>query len=223
MSKVTDPALLAELEGTSTPSTKVTDPALLAELEGTTPKAQPAGIFKRALAGIADPGIGIAQIADKVVVNPIRQLISPGASSMDDYVREREAGLKADGFDAARMVGNVASPLNYVVPGGAATVRGMFTSNAPALWERAAAAGAAQGAMAPVEGGDFWSEKAKQAGAGALVGTGGHALARTIGGLVKPTAEARQLMDAGVALTPGQAAGAGSFLIVFRGSLSKPP
>jgi hypothetical protein len=45
---------------------------------------------------------------------------------------------------------------------------------------------------------------------GAVAGPLGMALGRTAGGLVRPTAEARTLMDRGVSLTPGQAAGVGA-------------
>jgi hypothetical protein len=47
---------------------------------------------------------------------------------------------------------------------------------------------------------------------GALGTAGGHVLGKTMKGLVKPTAEAQELMSRGVALTPGQASGVGSFL-----------
>lgn len=53
-------------------------------------------------------------------------------------------------------------------------------------------------------------DELKQAVIGGGLGAAGHALARTVGGLVRPTPEARVLMDRGVALTPGQAAGVGS-------------
>lgn len=52
-----------------------------------------------------------------------------------------------------------------------------------------------------------------QEGSGALWGAGGGALGQVVGrGIVKPTADARVLMDRGVTLTPGQAAGTDSFL-----------
>ena len=54
-------------------------------------------------------------------------------------------------------------------------------------------------------------EEASGAAWGGGFGAVGPVLARTLGGLVRPTAEARTLMDAGVPLTPGQAAGAGTW------------
>lgn len=47
---------------------------------------------------------------------------------------------------------------------------------------------------------------------GAALGPVGHLLGSAAGGLVRPTPEARFLMDRGVALTPGQAAGTTSFV-----------
>ena len=64
-----------------------------------------------------------------------------------------------------------------------------------------AALGATQAAPGGEGSGAIW---------GGIGGGTGHALARTMAGLVKPTQQARVLMDRGVALTPGQAAGAGS-------------
>lgn len=171
----------------------------------------PAPATKRFIAGIADPGIGIAQIADRLVVNPIRQLVSPGASSMDDYVRDREAGLKAEGVDWARMGGNVASPVNYVLPNAGAALpvaaRGM-EAVAPSALRQSVGSGIAQGLSMPVQDTDnFWTQKGGQAAVGGAAGVGGHALAKSIGQAVTPTTQAKALMEQGVQPTVGQAHG----------------
>ncbi len=129
-------------------------------------------VLKRALAGLADPIYGAAQIADKAI-NPIRQAISPGAASMDDVIRERDSDYHApEGVDWARIAGNVANPLNYV--GGAAPIR----------------AGALASSLMPVSPDDnFLTEKATQAGVGAAGGT----LSRAMGAIragAKPTDDA---------------------------------
>lgn len=164
------------------------------------PKQQPASVLKRALAGIADPGIGIAQIADKVLVNPIRQLVSPGASSMDDYIREREAGLTApEGIDVARMAGNVASPVNYM--GGGTSLPASLAARPVA---KAALAGAAGSAMNPVSPDDnFIEQKAIQAGLGGALGAGVSKVARGF----TPTSEAQELINRGVQPSFGQSMG----------------
>ena len=76
----------------------------------------------------------------------------------------------------------------------------------PGGWIPQIAGNAVIGAVEAPEG-----ETAKGAAKGAAFGTVGKVLSKTLGGLVTPTAEARTLMDKGVALTPGQAAGAGTF------------
>src|SRR6187200_2085992 len=70
------------------------------------PKPEPTGLGERVLTGLMDPVVGAAQLADKAI-NPIRQAVAPGAMSMDDYVRQRDAEYKApEGVDWGRMGGN---------------------------------------------------------------------------------------------------------------------
>lgn len=91
---------------------------------------------------------------------------------VDQQVRDQEAAYEVrrkaqgeSGFDAYRMLGNVASPVNLAMAAripAAATAAGRIGLGA--------AAGAAGGALAPVSEGDFTSEKLKQVGTGAAVG-----------------------------------------------------
>lgn len=157
------------------------------------PSAEPTGFWERAWQGLADPVMGAGQIMDKVLVNPIRQAVSPGATSMEDVVRSRDAGYRApDGMDWARMAGNVANPMSWL-GGGSGTMA------------RLAGVGAVQGGIAPVsaDSENFLSDKARQAGLGAVAGA---VLPKVLGGL-KPTAAAQELMDQGVQPTVGQALG----------------
>lgn len=159
------------------------------------PKPEPTGLGSRILSGLADPVVGAAQLADKVLVNPIRQAVAPGATSMDDYVKQRDKDYVApQGVDWGRMGGNVANPVNYL--GGGAGVG------------RMAAQGAFSAALAPTEAGDdagpYALKKATQAGLGGLFGAAGGALTR---GVVQPTADAQRLLNQGVRLTAGQAGG----------------
>lgn len=98
---------------------------------------------------------------------------SNGVAGVDRIVRDANQQYEADraaagrdGFDGARLVGNIASPVNLAMPSavGARTVGQLAT--------RGAVAGAASAALQPVVGdtGDFWTEKAKQTAAGALTG-----------------------------------------------------
>lgn len=153
------------------------------------------GMGERFLAGLADPIYGAAQLAEKTgIPGAIRKGLGI-SGNMDDVIRQREADyVPPEGVDWARMAGNIANPVNLAAPG--------------AGFARAAAMGATQAALAPVDpDADFAAEKAKQAAFGGL--TGG-VLAKVLPRVIrpiKPTAEAEALQRQGVTLTPGQAAG----------------
>lgn len=152
--------------------------------------AEPDSRWSRIGTGAADPVYGLAQIADKAI-NPIRQMISPGATSMDDVVKEREAAYrKPEGFDWARMGGNVVSPLNLATIPLQATGRGT-----------SAIVGAGSAMMEPSQetGMEFVKDKAKQAALGGTLGA-------LLPGLPK-TKAAQELMDRGIQPTVGQSVG----------------
>lgn len=146
--------------------------------------------------GMFDPVVGAAQIADRFLVDPIRQAVSPGASSMKDYVRARDAEYEApEGVDWMRTAGNVANPISWA-GGGAGTMGQM------------AASGAFQAALAPTAADDsldaFIGKKAGQAALGGALGAVANKLTR---GLAKATPEAEALMQQGVRVPPGAAIG----------------
>ena len=107
-----------------------------------------------------------------------------------------EAGL--EGFDVGELVGTVINPINRLIPVGAAgTVAG-----------RGALGGVVGAVLNPVTGENLSLEdvvagKVEQAGLGALFGR----LGAGISGALTPTLKAgtRELMEAGVPVTPGQA------------------
>lgn len=167
------------------------DPNEVEIIPAPTPARPPDSFGSRFVSGMADPIHGAAQIADRYLVNPIRQRISPGSSSMEDVTRQRDAEYNApEGFDAARVAGNVANPVSWL--GGGAGVL------------RAAGQGAFQAGLAPVNpDDDFLTEKAKQTGMGAA---GGAILAKVLRGFT-PTREAQALMDRGVQPSFGQSMG----------------
>lgn len=88
----------------------------------------------------------------------------------------------------------------------------------PATLPAQVAGNAAIGAVEAQKG-----EEVKGGATGAAFGAGGHALAKLVGGLITPTKDAKVLMDKGVALTPGQAAGANSGWNRFEQSMSSNP
>lgn len=142
-----------------------------------------------------------------------------------DYVPEAVSRAAAQGDTSAvgRIVGDVAGT-GGIRGGAGALVNAVQRLNAakgflPAVGRTAEAAGygAAQGAITSPD------NQAEAAGWGAAGGALGQTLGRVAGGIVRPTAEAKQLMDAGVALTPGQAAGIGSLPARIEQSLASNP
>lgn len=201
MSKVTDPALLAELEGNST---KVTDPALLAQLEG---QPTPKPTLEQVL-GPSDFTKAFASTPARMLKSGM-QMVGAG-----EYVPEFVSRAAAEGDRSlpGRIAGDIAGT-GGIKAGAGALVNTLQRLNAakgilPAVGRTAEAAGygATTGAITSPD------EQANAAIWGVGGGALGHALARTFGGLVRPTPEARVLMDRGVALTPGQAAGPGTFI-----------
>jgi hypothetical protein len=156
--------------------------------------------------------------------------ISP--ASIDRAVKDREAGIQASrpieyapptyqeraqeergshpvrtpmapGVDVPRLAGNVGAtlPLSALGPAaGAGTLPRLLA---------AGGAGALAGALNPVTEGDFATEKAKQAGVGAVAGGGSMLAGRVAAGTIMPNLRpaARLLVNEGVELTPGQMAG----------------
>lgn len=163
-----------------------------------TPEAAPAAPSSatgRAESGFADQFVGLGQAIQHAIpegaANLLRKVPMVGAlasvpglslnaasggkqastAEVDQHVAQREKDYQAGrsaagsvGFDWMRTAGNVANPLNYAIPeaGGAGAV-GRIAG--------AAVQGAGSAALNPVnEPGNFWGEKFKQGGLGALVG-----------------------------------------------------
>lgn len=153
--------------------------------------SNPAGGGKLAgvVMGLRDPVDAGAQMLRRLVPESVGQAVdqagnwladkgfpvarSNGVQGVDRIVNEVNAGYEADrtaagrnGFDWARLAGNVVNPVNAALPSaaGARTVG--------QLAKVGAVAGAAGGAMQPVVGDteDFWTKKAGQAATGAAAG-----------------------------------------------------
>lgn len=143
-----------------------------------------AGLAKGA---VINPAAAIAQVAGGETG---RQFAEQAQKS---YETQR-ANAGAEGFDFAELAGAVASPINRLLPGGTGG--------------QAALGGAAGAALTPVSGenlsmSDVLAGKVEQMGLGAVAG-------RLVGGLANaltPTlkAGAREMMDKGIPVTPGQA------------------
>jgi hypothetical protein len=145
--RVTDPALLAELEGSTTPisdqrAKRVTDPALLAELnrqaglEGQKASAQQVyggvnPLAKMAVgvgASAAEPVLGLAQLATKGA----ERLGVPGAASATAGIEDRLASVRgaregAGGWGTAGEVASWLAPGKAIAGVGTAALRKLGT------------------------------------------------------------------------------------------------
>ena len=184
------------------------------------PRPAPMSVAERVGTGMVDPIQGGAQLLSHAVPPAVERNVTAfnnwlsdigvplarlPSGGMDQQTREREARIQAEtppgakvlGVDPARLAGNVLSPPNYIPATGGPV-------------GRAALMGARSAALEPMtaEGG-FEKGKAKQIAAGGATGAGIGATARALGGAAAPrvSADVRELLDAGVQLTPGQMAG----------------
>lgn len=148
------------------------------------------------------------------VIGPAMRAIGMVPATADDINRqtaEREQQYQASraaagetGMDWPRIAGQV-------VPAAAATLAFRAPASVLGAAGQGAAQGAALGALQPTTGApaDFAAEKVGQAASGAAFGALGGAAGHMVGRAIAPQADpqARALYDAGVRLTPGQAAG----------------
>lgn len=113
---------------------------------------------------LADQGLPLARLPDADY--------SKGQTSMDVVEQQREAAIQKtepQGFDWARLGGNVISPMNFVLPGGPEG-KGLVAAAG-----RGATMGAETAALQPVTGGDpkkFWTDKINQIAEGGFFGGG---------------------------------------------------
>lgn len=132
-----------------------------------------------------------------------REKIDSANTSLEqDY--QQNYGGQGQGLDLPRLGANVAfsAPLAMAAPAGAA----LGIAGKTAL---GALTGGVFGALQPVMQGDFWKEKAKQAGLGAAGGAVLTPVAAGVGRLVSPktSPQVQALMREGVTPTPGQILG----------------
>ena len=110
------------------------------------------------------------------------------------------------GFDGYRALGNIFNPVNFI-PGAALPRAASLAGRAAA----GATVGAANGAIAPVNSGDFATEKAKQIGLGAVGGAAVPAVLGAAARVISPNASLNAslslLKKEGVSPTIGQSLG----------------
>jgi hypothetical protein len=129
---------------------------------------------------------------------------------VDQQVRENDAAYQSQrgdtGFDGYRVMGNMASPANFVV-----AAKLPFAATGLARVGIGALGGAANGLLSPVTNGDYSEEKAWQIGAGAVGGGLLSGITSGISRMISPNAsinpELQLLKAEGVAPTIGQTLG----------------
>lgn len=157
--------------------------------------------------GLADPVWGAMQLASHVI---------PGvdAGIVDQMVKDREAqyaqqrqAAGSEGFDVARLAGNVLNPINLA---GGAAAKGT-TLGARML--AGAGVGAASAALGtPVTSGDYWGQKGQQALVGGLTGGAIPAIGTAASRVIQPqtSAAVKDVMAHGVTPTVGEMLGTGA-------------
>lgn len=229
MTPVTDPAILRALEAAEEPGKPVTDPAVLHQLEGSPrrlPSLRAAGTKLREDLGDTSMAEGVVRgmmdvpDAGAQLVTRGLEAVAPSGSGFEAWAKgerenverinqERESAYQQrrgargeSGFDARRMVGNVAAtaPLSIAAPVAA-------TGGLAARTAAGGALGGASGALTPVdpEAPNFWKEKLKQAALGAVTGGATSAVLGRTNASSDPNVQA--LLQENVRLTPGQMSG----------------
>jgi hypothetical protein len=144
--------------------------------------------------------------------NVVSKFFAKEAARVDEMVKAEEEAYKAqraakgeEGFDAARLAGNIFNPTNLAAGAGVGRVL-----QAARPITQAIATGAATGALQPVlDTENFADEKLKQTAGGAIGGFAGTVASKVAGKALNPlVSKAEQTMrDLGVTLTPGQLLG----------------
>lgn len=186
------------------------------------PKAQEGAIQSGFLMGLKDPltagaqllprGLELVTSAGGMAPNVVSQFFGREAARVDEMAKTEEQAYQEarkargeEGFDIARLGGNVLNPANIAVGLRAGQAVGGVSKA-----RQAVAGGAATGVLQPVVSEDsFTEEKAGQAVGGAVGGALGSAAATVIGKAANPLiSKAEQTMkDLGIQMTPGQILG----------------
>lgn len=138
--------------------------------------------------GMADPVVGAVQTVANLpgVKGLFGDLVNNAVNSKDAEYEAARAEAGRGGIDAARLVGNVASPVNLV-----AAAKVPLAATTMGRVGQGAALGGASGAMEPVTNTEnFWPEKLKQVGAGTVGGAAATPILGKIGDSVARASKA---------------------------------
>lgn len=163
-----------------------------------------AELLPRGLSALTSLGGAAPNVVSKFFQSEAERVAAMNKAEEQAYQAQRTAQGDT-GFDVGRMAGNIISPANLAVG-----VRAAQGAKALGLGGQAAVAGASQAALQPVANQDeFWSEKAKQTGIGAVMGKAGEAVAKGVGRVMSPlVSKAEETMRSlNITPTPGQTLG----------------
>lgn len=193
-----------------------TQPTMRQEIQASAPG--------RILQGLRDPidqaaamlpkGLEALTSVGGMAPNPVSQYFGEEAKRVQDINKANEAAYEASkqatgttGIDAARFVGNVASPANLAIASRfpAAATLGQKVVQGVGM----GTIGGALGGEADVSSEDYWKEKGKSAALGGLIGGAVPVGVSGIASAVKPTVNPKvtELLRQGVTPTPGQILG----------------
>ena len=156
----------------------------------------------RVAQGMADPVVGAVQLGANLV--GAGDSVNSRIAEVERQYQDARNAIGSEGFDAARMVGNIGATAPLGPLGAARGAVGMAA--------RGALQGGVGAALQPVvEDGDFWGTKGEQvmtgAGVGAVAGPLTGALARIVSPKASVNPNVRLLREEGIRPTVGQAAG----------------
>lgn len=166
------------------------------------------------LQGFRDPLDAMAQLAERSAAKlgvPVEKLNEAlGMPSAEEARRTGAEDIRrtvGEPGAGGRLLGTLPATIAAFgkIPGVAGTGLGPLAARTAV----GTVTGAAAGAMAPVESGDFWTEKGKQIKGGAIAGGIAAPVASGIARMVSPQTRqaAKTLMQEGVTPTPGQILG----------------
>ena len=149
--------------------------------------------------GAADPSVGLFQLGANAAGQGAA--VNPAIAAKEAEYQSGRAGSGRSGLDVTRLAGNMAVT--------APVVPGAIPASLGGKVLQGAATGGAFGAAQPVTEGDFFSEKGKQAGLGAVGGALSAPAAAGIARVINPNARERvaEIVAQGVRPTVGQALG----------------
>lgn len=209
------------------PTPDAIDASMVKWDEPATPKGE-ISRTEKIMRGVKDPIDGGAQLLTKILPkgvvdagNSVNNWLADKTglvaklpeSGVDGQVKQQEAEYQAKraaagetGFDGYRTLGNVVSPANLAIAAKAPAAASLGMRVATG-----AVGGGASALLNPVMGEDYWTEKAKQVGAGAAGGAAVPLLTGGVARVISPKAsinpQVQTLRAEGVRPTIGQSLG----------------